>query len=406
MADIQRSTTRVRGFTDAEMDFQLIRQMGSSAFGAASVGACLSTAGRIQDGDPSSWVDAFTDLAAWQEQDARERAAKGHFVSARAQFFHACNSYRAAEYYTGCRDTRHRELGLKSRACFAEAMNHVWHTFEATMLRYKAVTLPVYFMAPNPRAERRKTLIIVSGFDGTLEEEYFMRGCPALERGYNIVHLAGPGQMDVFRFHPDTHFEPDYENPLKTVIDFLAERSEVDMGRLAILGISFGGYFATRATAHEPRVKALIANSPIVNLRDYMVAFIGSDPAEAPEAENFRLEDLPAIPEEFLSRQLKTMCENLMVRFGQLSLRETFLYLREFTVGEAVSQITCPSLALVGTGEGGEPEKQHKEFCAKVSGPVASHTFTAFEGADTHGQVGNPSFAAVVTLDWLDELFD
>jgi pimeloyl-ACP methyl ester carboxylesterase len=233
-----------------------------------------------------------------------------------------------------------------------------------------------------------------------------MRGCPALERGYNIVHLAGPGQMDVFRFHPDTHFEPDYENPLKTVIDFLAERSEVDMGRLAILGLSFGGYFATRATAHEPRVKALIANSPIVNLRDYMVAFIGSDPAEAPEAENVRLEDLPAMPDEFLSRQLKTMCENLMVRFGQLSLRETFLYLREFTVGEAVSQITCPSLALVGTGEGGEPEKQHKEFCAKVSGPVASHTFTAFEGADTHGQVGNPSFAAVVTLDWLDELFD
>ena len=406
MADIQRSTTRVRGFTDAEMDFQLIRQMGASAFGAASVGACLSTAGRIQDGDPSSWVDAFTDLAAWQEQDARERAAKGHFVSARAQFFHACNSYRAAEYYTSCRDARHRDLGLKSRACFAAAMNYVWHTFEATMLRYKAVTLPVYFMAPNPRAERRKTLIIVSGFDGTLEEEYFMRGCPALERGYNIVHLAGPGQMDVFRFHPDTHFEPDYENPLKTVIDFLTERPEVDMGRLAILGISFGGYFATRATAHEPRVKALIANSPIVNLRDYWVAFIGSDPAEAPEAENFRLEDLPAIPEEVLSSQLKAICENLIIRFGQSSWRETFTYLRQFAVGEAVSQITCPSLALVGMGEGGEPEKQHKAFCANVSGPVASYTFSAFEGADTHCQVGNPAFAAAVTLDWLDELFD
>jgi hypothetical protein len=74
--------------------------------------------------------------------------------------------------------------------------------------------------------------------------------------------------------------------------------------------------------------------------------------------------------------------------------------------GEAVSQITCPSLALVGTGEGGEPEKQHQAFCANVAGPVASYTFSTFEGADTHCQVGNPSFAAAVTLDWLDELFD
>jgi pimeloyl-ACP methyl ester carboxylesterase len=406
MADIQRSTTRVKGFKDAEMDFQLIRQLGSTVYGAASVGACLSIADRVQDGDPSSWVDAFTKLAAWQEKDAKERAAKGHFVSARAQLFHACNSYRAAEYYTSCRDARHRELGLKSRACFTEAMNYVRHTFEEAMLPYNAIKLPVYVMAPSPQVERRKTLIIVSGFDGTLEEEYFMRGYAALEREYNIVHAAGPGQVDVFRFYPNTYFEPDYEKPLKTVIDFLAERPEVDMERLAILGISFGGYFATRATAHEPRIKVLIANSPVLNLRDYLVAFIGSDPAEAPEEENFRLEDLPAIPEEILSRQLKAMCENLMVRFGQPSFRESFIYLREFVVGEAVSDITCPSLAFVGTGEGGEPEKQYKEFCAKVSGPVASYTFTDFEGADTHCQVGNPSFAAGVALDWLDELFD
>ena len=159
-------------------------------------------------------------------------------------------------------------------------MNCVWHTFEEAMLPYDAIKLPVYFMAPSPQVEKRKTLIIVSGFDGTLEEEYFMRGYPALERGYNVVHAAGPGQMDVFRFHPNTYFEPAYDPLLKTVIDFLSERPEVDMARLAILGISFGGYFATRATAREPRIKALIANSPILNLHDYLVAFIGSDPAD------------------------------------------------------------------------------------------------------------------------------
>jgi hypothetical protein len=213
MADIQRSTTRVKGFKDAEMDFQLIRQMGSSAYGAASVGACLSVAERIQDGDPASWVDAFTKLAAWQEKDAKERAAKGHFISARAQLFQACNSYRAAEYYTSCRDTRHRELGLKSRACFTEAMHYVWHTFEETMLTYKAIKLPVYFMAPNPGVEKRKTLIIVSGFDGTLEEEYFMRGYPALERGIISFTLPGRGRWMCFAFIPTHTLNPITRTP-------------------------------------------------------------------------------------------------------------------------------------------------------------------------------------------------
>ena len=405
MADIKRSKTRVKGFADEEMDFQLLRQLGSSAYGAASVGECLSIADRVIDGDPSSWVAEFTKQAEWEEQDAKERAVKGHRISARDQFFKACNSYRAAEYYTSCRTPEHRRLGLKARACFREAMQYVGHTFEAFKLPYHAIELPAYVMAPDVNAGRRKTLIIVSGFDGTLEEEYFLRGAPALARGYNIIHMAGPGQMDVFRFYADAGFEPDYERPVQTLIDYCAARPEIDPERLAILGISFGGYFATRAAAHEPRIKALIANSPILNLHAYLAAFVGYDPADAPDGDNFRVEDLPNIPDAVMSRQVKEMAENLLVRFRQPSFKETFVYLREFVVGDAVSNIHCPSLALVGTGEGGEPARQFQEFCDRVSGPVSSHQFTELEGADTHCQVGNPAFASAVTLDWLDELF-
>ena len=56
-------------------------------------------------------------------------------------------------------------------------------------------------------------------------------------------------------------------------------------------------------------------------------------------------------------------------------------------------------------GEGEEPEAQYKTFIESVSGPVSKYEFTEFEGADTHCQVGNPSFAAAVAYDWLDELF-
>ncbi len=406
MSKIARSKTRVRGFSDSEMDFQLIRQLGASSYGGASIGECLSVAGRTDDGEPSGWVREFTRLAEHQEKDALSRAQAGHYISARDQFLKASNSYRAAEYYTDSRERAHRDLGMKSRDCFRRAMKHMGHTFESFQLPYKEIRLPLYFMAPIGDQKKRKTLIIVSGFDGTLEEEYLMRGRPALERGYNVVLFAGPGQMDTLRDHPGTYFEPDFENPTKAVVDFCGERPEVDLKRLALLGISFGGYFAVRAAAFEKRIKALIANSPILNLHDYLAAFAGEDPADSPDEQNFRIEDIPDIPDDILSKQAKFMTANLIKRFGQPSFRDTFIYLREFVVEETVSDIGCPSLAMAGAGEGEEPEKQFKSFCEKVSGPVDSHLFTELEGADTHCQVGNVSFAACVFLDWLDELFD
>lgn len=406
MSEIKRGKTRVKGFSDEEMDFQLIRQMGSSSFMGASVGECLSVAGRINEGDPKSWVEEFKKLAEWQENDARKRAHKGHTISARDQFLKATNSYRAAEYYTSVLNPEHRELGLKARYCFAEAMHNLWHTFEETMLTYKNIELPVYFMSPGPDVSDRKTLMIVSGFDGTLEEEYLMRGFSALERGYNVALFAGPGQMDVFRFYSTTRFEPDFENPVQTVLEYVADRPEVDSTKIALMGISFGGYFASRAAAHVPEIKALIANSPILRLHDYLTAFTGYDPAEAPDEMNFTIEDIAEIPEKEFPPERKIAGENLIARFGEKSFKDTFIYLRDFSLGDAIENITCPSLALVGEGEGGEPEKQSEEFTKKVKGPVTKYKFTEFEGADAHCQLGNVSYAAAVALDWLDEIFD
>jgi hypothetical protein len=95
-----------------------------------------------------------------------------------------------------------------------------------------------------------------------------------------------------------------------------------------------------------------------------------------------------------------------MIRFGQPSFKDTFTYLKDFAVGDTISNIKCPCLALVGSGEGGAPEKQFNDFIDNISGRVTKHIFTDFEGADTHCQVGNPTYSAAIALDWLDEIFD
>lgn len=61
---LERGRGRAQGFADAEMDFQLLRQMGSARYGGASIGECLALAGRIRDGVPQSWVEEFATAAA------------------------------------------------------------------------------------------------------------------------------------------------------------------------------------------------------------------------------------------------------------------------------------------------------------------------------------------------------
>ncbi|WP_245597875.1 alpha/beta hydrolase family protein [Ottowia thiooxydans] len=408
-ARMERGNTRVAGFASAEMDYQLIRQLGSARYGGASVGECLALAQRIQNGIPASWVAEFTKAAQRQEADARVRALRGHAVSAREQYLVACNSYRAAEYYCGVLNPEHARLGRKSRECFLAAVRG--QDVEEVFLRFGGSSLPAYYVrAPSQSGAKRgrpgKTLLLISGYDGTLEETWLSYGLAALERGYHLLLFTGPGQMDALRTNPGMAFIPEYEHVGRLALDYVLARRETDPRRVALMGISFGGYFATRIASHEPRVRALIANSPIVDLHAYMASFVGFDPALMPDAEDVRLEDIDHIPDSAVPPQTREMMRNLIVRMGQRSFKQAYLRLREFRVDDdGLRGIRCPSLALVGAGEGAEPLAQCERFLRTVGGPVRRHVFSAEEGAEGHCQTGNLAYSAAISMDWLDELF-
>ena len=407
VAGLERGKTRVAGFADAEMDFQLMRQLGTARYGGASVGECLALVQRIQDGLPASWVAAFAAAGARQEADAQARARRGHALSARDQYLVASNSYRAAEYYSSVQDPQHARLGLRSRECFIAAMRAQGGDFEAISLPFGDTPLPAYyFRAPQGQAGPAKTLMLISGYDGTLEETWLAYGRAALERGYHLLLFTGPGQMDTLRLHPGIAFVPEYERVGRAALAHVLARGGTDARRVALMGISFGGYFATRIAAHEPRIRALIANSPIVDLHAYMCSFVGFDPAELPDDKDVRLADVDALPDAALPPQKREMMRNLMVRMGRESLRDTYRRLRDFRVDDAgLKNIRCPALALVGTGEGAEPLAQCEHFMKTVAGPATRHVFTAEEGADGHCQTGNLGYSAAVSMDWLDEVF-
>ncbi len=400
---LERGRTRVQGFRDPEMDHQLMRQLGSVRYGGASIGECLAAAARIRDADPAAWTEVFSEAGKRQSEDAAARAGKGHAISARDQYLVACNSYRAAEYYCPVDDPLHLEYGMASRQAFLRAMQ--WDRSPCTELWFSqaGLRLPAYHIR-GARSAGDRMLMVVSGFDGTLEESYLAYGRPALERGYDLLLFTGPGQMDTWRFNAASHFEPDFEEVGRQAVDYVLAQPGMDPRRVALMGISFGGYFASRIAAYEPRIRALIPNSPITDLHAYMTSFIGLDPATLPEADDFSVADLAHIPDTVISAQRRAMSRNLMLRFGRPTFTGTYRRIQDFRLdAQQLAAIRCSSLALVGDGEGAEPLRQWQVFQDAVGGACTPRLFTALEGADAHCQASNLSFSAAVTMDWLDE---
>ena len=384
------------------MDFQLLRGLGVANYMGASVGEVLAAGRNIKDGDPRTWPPAFVALGEQTDTLGRSALEKQHPISARDHFQRASMYYRAAEYYDDPVTDTSRAHGAMSRDLFLEAVRLMPWTTEVLQIPFEHVWLPGYFMRPAPLDARpRKTIIVLTGFDGTAEELYFQTGVAALERGWNVLLAEGPGQTGFLRFHPRVSFRPDYEAPVGAIINYVLSRGDVDPQWLALYGISYGGYFASRAGAHDDRIKALVANSPITDLRAYVVGFTGTDTARNPPP--IKLEEIDSIPDQQLPPGMKLSLKMSLRRFGVDSIQAWLERLREFQIGDALRNIRCPSLALVGEAEGSVSMDLFESFSRSVSGPVTKRIFTQAEGADSHCQLANLPLSNAVIYDWLDE---
>jgi dienelactone hydrolase len=103
-----------------------------------------------------------------------------------------------------------------------------------------------------PHEERPPLVLLVPGLDST-KEEFFKLENVFLDRGMATLSMDGPGQGESGY---DLPIRPDYDVAVTAVLDAIADRSDVDLERVGLLGVSLGGYYAPRVLAFEPRVKA------------------------------------------------------------------------------------------------------------------------------------------------------
>jgi 2,6-dihydroxypseudooxynicotine hydrolase len=114
-------------------------------------------------------------------------------------------------------------------------------------------------------------VIMCMGLDSA-KEEMSTNESVFLDRGMATLAFDGPGQGEA---EYDLPIEPEYERPVAAVIDWIEQRDDLHPDRIGLWGVSLGGYYAPRAAAFEPRVRACIS---LTGPFDFAEAFDSAPP--------------------------------------------------------------------------------------------------------------------------------
>ena len=388
-------------FRDPAYSFQSLRALGYAASGGADIGEVLHTVRRITEGDGESWFREWHQTARQREAAAREFVKEGHPISARQEFFRASSYYRSAEFFLHghTNDPRIVSVSRKSRDGFKEAIARLNPSGQPIEIPFENTTLPGYFFTPDHSGSSRPLLIAHSGFDGTAEELYFSVAFFALQRGYNVLLFEGPGQGRVIR-EQHIPFRPDWETVVSPVVDFALTRPEVDPDRIALMGISFGGYLAPRAAAFEHRLAACIANGGVFDFH----AVAGLTPDEEAALDS---PEASAAMNQAIETQMETdpalrwSIANGLFTFHADTPCDWFRMTRPYTLEDVAGHITCPTLVCDSQDDTQMAGQARKLFNA-LKCPKDFLLFTREDGAEEHCQMGAMNISSERIFGWLD----
>lgn len=194
-------------------------------------------------GSWKEWCEAWSATADGRMAQAERARAAGHTRTAAELSLIAALEYHFAKYLFVHDPAAVAETHAKVLASYEAALPHLPWPGRLLEVPWQGEVLKAVHRTPSADGPH-PTVLLLPGLDATKEELHrFSENF--LARGMAVVVLDGPGQGE------GEHLDlvPDYEQVAAAAVAAMQSTPEVDAGRLAVVGVSLGGYFAARAAS-------------------------------------------------------------------------------------------------------------------------------------------------------------
>ena len=334
--------------------------------------------------DPEAWPQEWCGEAERIEKLADAAAKEGRDATAGNLHLRAGNYYYTGERFVPLGE-RKLEIYKKALRCYHEGLRRRHPEIEFCEVPYEGKTLPAYFMKSAGRSAA-PTVVLFDGMDNCKEMSVLFAGLEFARRGFNTLAIDGPGQGETLRLRRICA-RHDYEIAGTAAYEFVARRADVDPNKVVVMGYSFGGYYAPRVAAFEPRYAACVCLGALhwdlhawqKRIREKLAA----DPRKSAQS-TFQFQWILGLsdPDEALERA------------------------RLFSLAGVAERITCPVLITHGQNDRVVPVQAARDlYAALTTSRRTLRIFAPEEGGAEHCQVDDRPLGIAYIADWIAGLW-
>lgn len=288
---------------------------------------------RVQDW--AGWLREWSECGAMHQQMGEEAERRGQRESMAYHYFHAAMAYHFGKFLAVDFPDQLRAAHELAVDCYARALpwfdvpgERIAIPFEDGLTMWGVLRKP----GKTTGADRPPVVLLIPGLD-SVKEELHSYSDEFLRRGMATLAIDGPGQGEMEFERP---MRSDSEVVARAAIDALERRADLDASRVGVLGVSLGGYYAPRAAAFEPRIRAVIAVA---------------GPYSVPDA----FDQMPSLTQEaFIHRSGATSHADALVR------------LRSFTLEGVLQRISVSTLVIMGRQDRVVPPRDAERVAREI----------------------------------------